>query len=180
MLQVPPPAPGDYAPYYSRYIEPILDADLSELFAKQPEELRSLLNNLPERYGEFKYEPGKWSIKDLLQHVIDTERIFSYRILRIGRGETVALPGFEHEPYVQAAGADRRSFESLGDEFYLLRACTLTLINSLQEEDFHRTGTASDNTVAVKAMPYIIAGHFEHHIRVLKERYLPRLQEMDR
>ena len=148
-------------------------ADLLERLRAQPAELRALLGSLDDAAARARYEPGKWSIKEVVGHVSDTERVMGYRLLRIGRGDVTPLPGFEQDPYVAAAGADRRPLASLLAELEAVRAATLALVESLPAEAWERRGTASGNPVSARALAYIIAGHAAHHHAVLRERYLP-------
>ena len=138
----------------------------------QEEEVVSFLKNIPLEKQDFRYAEGKWTIKDLILHMIDVERIFSYRALRISRNDTTALPGFEENDYVVHANANKRSFESLIEEYISVRKATISLFSSFTEEQYMRIGVASNNAVSVRALGYIILGHEKHHILVVEERYL--------
>lgn len=171
------PAAGQYAPYYETYVR-LIPAGTNPLvlLQQQPRELRQLLEPLTEEQGQFAYAPGKWSIKESLVHMIDTERIFAYRALRIARGDQQALPGFEQNDYVPASGANARSMADILEEYDTVRAATLSLLRSFQPEALERMGTASNNPVSVRALAYIMAGHEAHHLHLLRERYLPALK----
>ena len=175
MPTIPAPSAGDFAPYYSLYINPFMDTDIVESLKAQTEELRKLAAGLPDGSGTFRYAEGKWSINDLLQHIIDTERVFTYRTLCIARGDRTHLPDYDHVPYVSTAGADRRSLDSLLKEFEAVREAYLLLLDSLTPEDFEQKGTAAGNPVVAKAIPFIVCGHFSHHLGVIRERYLPAM-----
>ncbi|RSK50215.1 DinB family protein [Hymenobacter rigui] len=168
------PSSTEYAPYYHTYVKLIAEDPL-EALRRQSRELRQLLAGLTEEQGAFRYAPGKWSIKENLVHMLDTERIFAYRVLRIGRGDTTPLPGFEQDDYVPVSGADARSFANILAEYDTVRAATLSLLESFTAEDVSRQGTASGQPVSVRALAYILPGHEAHHLNLLRERYLPVL-----
>jgi hypothetical protein len=128
-----------------------------------------------ERDGNFRYAPGKWSIKEVVGHLSDSERVFAYRAMRIGRGDQTALPGFEQEDYVKNGNFGEQSLADLVSEFGLVRAATLALLRSFNAEAWGRRGIASDNPVTVRALAFIIAGHELHHREILKERYFPAI-----
>lgn len=167
------PASNEYAPYYETYVR--LVSDPLQQLRDQPGQLRQLMQPLSEEQALLRYAPGKWSLKESLVHIIDTERIFAYRALRIARGDTTALPGFEQDAYVPASGADERPLRNILAEYEAVRAATLCLLDSLRPQDFDRQGTASNNPVSVRAMAYMLAGHEAHHLQILRERYLPLL-----
>lgn len=170
------PTAGQYAPYYETYVRLIpADADPLALLQQQPRELRQLLESLTDEQALFAYAPGKWTIKESLVHMIDTERIFAYRALRIARGDQQSLPGFDQDSYVPTSGANARALADILDEYDTVRAATLSLLRSFQPEAFERLGSASNNPVSVRALAYIIPGHEAHHLQLLRERYLPAL-----
>lgn len=170
------PAASEYNPYYNTYVSLIPDnEDPLILLRRQPDELKAMLSNLTDEQGLFRYAPGKWSIKESLVHMIDTERIFTYRALRIGRGDQTALPGFEQNDYVPMSGADRRSLASIWQEYDAVRAATLALFGSFDDEALERIGTASGGPMSVRALAYIIPGHEAHHMGLFRERYLPAI-----
>src|ERR1044071_1498417 len=166
------PEASEYAPYYERYISLVPDADLVETLERQGAETLALLRGLSEEKGAHRYEPGKWSVKQLVGHVNDGERIFSYRALAFARGDGQALPGMEQDEWMAGVDFAARTLSDLIDEFESVRAATLHLLRHLSPEAWARRGIASDNEVTVRALAYIIAGHVAHHVRVLRERYL--------
>jgi uncharacterized damage-inducible protein DinB len=166
------PADGEFALYYKKYVELVPQNDLLSYFTSQTENLASLLNSLPEEKLLYRYAEGKWSIKDVAQHVIDGERIFCYRALSIARADAKPLPGFEENEYAAIAHADDRSGKSLADEFTTVRTATLSLFNNFSKEALLRKGIANAQPVSVRALGYLIAGHELHHLGVIKERYL--------
>ncbi|MBC6698660.1 DinB family protein [Hymenobacter sp. BT190] len=169
-----PPAATEYAPFYHTYVRLIAGEPLAALRA-QPQELRRLLASLTEEQALLRYAPGKWSIKESLVHMVDTERIFAYRALRIVRGDNTPLPGFEQDDYVPASGADARPLADILHEYDTVRAASLSLLESVTAETVSRQGTASGQPVSVRALAYILAGHEAHHLHILQERYLPQL-----
>ncbi|HEX8335471.1 MAG TPA: DinB family protein [Pyrinomonadaceae bacterium] len=166
------PESHEYAPYYEKYVSLVPDADPVETLRRQGAETLALLRSLPEGRGGHRYEPGKWSVKQLVGHVNDAERIFSYRALAIARGDRAPLPGMDQEEYMAGADFDARTLSDLAEEFEAVRNATLQLLRHLPPGAWARRGTASDNEVTVRALAYIIAGHESHHVRVLRERYL--------
>ena len=166
------PEANEYAPYYEKYVSLVPEADLVETLERQGAETVALLRGLDEEKGAHRYEPGKWSVRQLVGHVIDGERLFSYRALAIARGDRAALPGMDQEEYMAGVDFDARTLGSLADEFEAVRAATLHLLRHLSPEAWARRGVASDNEVTVRALAYIIAGHEAHHVRILRERYL--------
>ncbi len=163
--------PGDCAPYHYPYIELVRGQDIDVYLQAQQSRFLKMLSGVSEEAGDRAYAPGKWTIKQLLQHVIDTERIFSYRLLALGRGERQPLPGFEQDDYADAVDVTGRSLASLREEFRTVRDATLTLLQSLSPEALGHRGIVSDYTVLAGAIPSVIAGHVEHHINVLNDKY---------
>jgi len=169
---IPRPAEHEYSPYYADYIARVPDGDLCATLAAQLTDTLALVRAIPEARGTYRYAPGKWSIKEVLGHVTDTERIMSYRALRIARGDTTPLPGFEQDDYVLAGGFDRRTLQDLSDELAAVRQATLHLFRHLDPPALARRGSASDKPVSVRALAYIIAGHERHHVAILTAKYL--------
>lgn len=167
---IPRPEADEYAPYYERYVAAAGD-DVLGLLARQAAALRNLCAGLTDAEALHRYAPEKWSVKELLGHVCDAERIFAYRALRIARGDATPLPGFEENAYVAAAGTDARPLPEILDELDAVRAATLALVRSLPEGSYERRGTASGFEVSVRALVHIIAGHAEHHAGILRDRY---------
>lgn len=166
------PGADEYAPYYSTYIGKVPEGDLQAMLSSQLAETMALLRSIPESRGGYRYAPDKWSIKEVLGHLIDSERIFSYRALRIARGDATPLPGFEQDDYVPAGRFDARTVRDLADEFAAVRQATIHLCAHFDPEAFARRGTASGKPVSARALAYIIAGHELHHVGILKTRYL--------
>lgn len=162
----------EYDPYYETYVSLVSGDDVMPLLETQMQALRPLLDGLPEEKGTHSYAAGKWTVKELLSHIIDGERIFAYRILRISRGDQTPIEGFEQDDYIENSNANNRLFSDLLDELEHQRQANLRLLENLSETDAERVGTASEKTVSVRALAYIMAGHVEHHIQILKERYL--------
>ena len=166
------PDPSEYAPYYGKYIEKVPDGPIVDVLRTQILGTLELLRSLPESKGDHIYAPGKWSIKQVVGHVTDGERVFAYRALRFGRGDATQLPGFEQDDYARAGGFPARSLRHLSDELEAVRRATVLLFEGFGEEDWLRRGTASSNPVSVRGLAYIIAGHELHHVKILRERYL--------
>ena len=166
------PETNEFAPYYDTYISLIDGDNVISILDAQPPELRSMISPLPEEKGTFAYADGKWTIKEVLSHLIDGERMFAYRILRISRGDKAPIEGFEQDGYIENSNANGRSFAELLEEFDLQRRSNMLLINNLTDEAARRMGTASEKTISVRALVYIMAGHVRHHCRILNERYL--------
>lgn len=166
------PQAGEYNSYYQRYIDLATEDDVVAALDAQSHETATLLGTLSEQQASHRYAPDKWSLKQLIGHVTDGERIFAYRALCIARGETNPLPGFEQEPYVVNGGSDERSISNLAEELAAVRRANVLMLRGLSEEAWQRSGTASDNPVSVRALAFIMLGHERHHLRVLRERYL--------
>ena len=162
----------EYLPYYGRYITLVPEGHILALLSDQLDETLALLGSIPESRAGFRYAPGKWSIRELVGHVIDTERIFAYRALRFARNDKTPLPGFEQDGYISNASFDAYPLDELAAEFESVRRSTLFLLKHLDEEAWTRTGTASDAEVSVRALAYILAGHELHHRKILSDRYL--------
>jgi hypothetical protein len=169
---IPRPAEDEYSPYYAGYIARVPDGDLCATLAAQLTDTRALVHAIPEARGTHRYAPGKWSIKEVLGHVIDTERIMSYRTLRFARADETPLPGFEQNDYVPAGGFDRRTLQDLSEELAAVRLATIHQLRHLDPAALTRRGTASGKQVSVRALAYIIAGHERHHVEILKTKYL--------
>lgn len=168
------PAPDEFAPYYAPYIERVPEGGLVGILERQVEGTRRLLAGLSEEGAEHAYAPGKWTIKEVVGHITDTERVFSYRALRIGRGDTTELPGFDENLYVPAGTFGARTLASLIAEFEAVRQATVWLLGTLPPEAWLRRGVASGHTTSVRALACNIAGHELHHRAILEERYLVR------
>jgi hypothetical protein len=165
------PEPGEYAPYFERYISLVPGADALASLDAQRRETLLLLSGRDESEGNFRYAPDKWSVKEVLGHVCDTERIFAYRALRIARGDETPLPGFEQDDYVRNGPFARVALAEIIEDYIAVRRATLTLLRNLDEAAWMRRGTASKNAVSVRAIAFTIAGHELHHRKVLEEKY---------
>jgi hypothetical protein len=168
------PEPGEYAPYYDRYISLVSGADILGALDSQRRQMLILLSGHDDSDGNFRYAPDKWSVKQVLGHVCDTERIFAYRALRIGRGDRTPIEGFEQDDYVRNGPFANRPLAELIEDYIAVRRATLTLLRNLDEAAWTRRGTANNNEVSVRAIAYTIAGHELHHRRILEEKYFAR------
>lgn len=166
------PEKTEYDPYYETYISLVPEDDIKEALAVQPVELKEILVGLPEEKGMYAYADGKWTIKEVLGHLIDGERMFAYRIFRISRGDKTPIEGFEQDGYIENAHSNSRSFADLLDEFTLLRRANMLFFNTLHDNAWLRSGTANKIEISVRALAWIMAGHIRHHIGILKSRYL--------
>jgi uncharacterized damage-inducible protein DinB len=166
------PEPSEYASYFARYIDLVPGDDLLVTLPAQSESTLAFWQGLSEEDSFYRPSPERWSIKQVLNHLNDTERIFTYRALRIARGDTSPLPGFEQDDYARVAYADRLEWEDLVEEYAAVRQATLTLFHSFLPEDYTRMGTASDNPLSARAAAYIVSGHELHHLNILGQDYL--------
>lgn len=168
------PEPGEYAPYYERYISLVHGADILTSLDSQRRQTLLLLSGRDEADGDFRYAPDKWSAKEVLGHVCDTERIFAYRALRISRGDRTPMASFEQDDYVRNGPFAARPLAELIEDYIAVRRATLTLLRNLDDQAWMRRGTASNNEVSVRALAYMIAGHELHHRRILEEKYFTK------
>ncbi len=166
------PAANEFAAYYSTYIDRVTGDDILGTLQSQLDTTLSALTGISEEKSLHRYAADKWSIRQLLNHVTDTERVFVYRALWFARGFDSALPGFDQNVAVPAAAAERFSWASHVEDFRVVRAATLTFFRNLPDEAWDRSGVASGNPVTVRALAYLVAGHVAHHIAILQERYL--------
>ncbi|HTH50341.1 MAG TPA: DinB family protein [Pyrinomonadaceae bacterium] len=167
------PDPSEYAPYYQGYIDQTTtEEDLLTVMDGQANELRSVVGSLPEDRGSFAYAEGKWTIKELLSHIIDGERIFGYRAHRISRGDATPIEGFEQDDYIPTSNANARNFADLLDEFDLQRRANMLMLRNISDDAGSLMGTASGNPVSARAIAHIMAGHVRHHVKILQTRYL--------
>lgn len=167
-----PPAVGEYLEYYHKYIDRVPQGDLLETLERQYDEVPRFLGEIPAGLHEHRYAEGKWSVKEVVGHLSDTERIFGYRALRVARGDETPLPGYDENAFVANAGFDRRPLQSLVDEWRDVRRATLALLRAIDATEAARSGVANGAPISVRAIAYIIAGHTEHHLEILKTRYL--------
>lgn len=166
------PDKSEYPEYYGKYMEKAPEGDILEALSRQMGEVKALLETIGEARGDYRYAPGKWSVKEVVGHLIDTERVFAYRALRFGRGDPTPLPGFDQDEYVARAGFATRALSDLAAELEAVRAASLTLFRSWDEAAAAGGGTANQIRISARSIPYILAGHERHHLSVLKERYL--------
>jgi len=166
------PNPGDYSPYYENYIKLIEGEDILKILNDQSKKTQDVLNSFSEHKGNFRYADGKWTVKEVVGHLLDTERVFAYRALCIARGEKKSLPSFDQDEYVKAGNFNRRELFDLNYEYRLLRESNLLLFRSFTPEMLRLRGFASESTVTVLALLFIIAGHEKHHMNVLREKYI--------
>jgi hypothetical protein len=169
------PQPSEYAAYYEKYVALVPGADVMAALETQQMLTTQLLAARSEREGNFRYAPDKWTLKEVIGHVVDAERVFSYRALRIGRGDATPLSSFEQDSYVANGNFNERALADLADEYDHVRNATLSLYQGFTGEAWGRRGTASNNEVTVRALAFIIAGHELHHRRILEEKYLPAI-----
>jgi hypothetical protein len=166
------PARGEVGDYYFTYIDQVADGDIRELLTAQATDALEFFRSIPEARTLHRYAPGKWSIREVLAHVNDCERLFAFRAFWFARGFETPLPSFEQEIAAAAAGADERSWRSHVDEFTVVRAATMALFRELPEAAWRRTGIASGNPFSVRSLAYVAVGHVNHHIRIVKAAYL--------
>lgn len=166
------PAAEEFNEYYNRYISRITEPDLLGVLTAQTNEVAELFGSLDESKGTFAYDEGKWTLKEVLSHLIDGERHFAYRVHRISRGDSTPIEGFEQDGYIENSYANERSFADLIAEFTELRNANLRPLRTLSESDWKLMGTASGFPVSVRALAFIMAGHVRHHLGIVRERYL--------
>jgi len=166
------PQANEYAPYFSRYIDLVPEDDIAGAFEAQGSATASLLAPINEEKASYRYAPEKWSIKQVIGHVTDAERVFAYRLVCIARGESKPLPGFDENDYMRNANFDDLTFAELVKGFTATRRATLALIRSLSDEGWGRIGIANEKPTSARAVAYSLLGHERHHMRVLRERYL--------
>jgi uncharacterized damage-inducible protein DinB len=165
------PRADEYAPYYDRYISLIPGEDILGTLDQQRREMMLLLSCRDDDEGDFRYAPDKWSAKEVLGHICDTERVFAYRALRFSRADATPLEGFEQDDYVRNGPFAQRPLADLVEDFIAVRRATLSLLRNLDDAAWSRRGLANKNEVSVRALAYIIAGHELHHRRILQEKY---------
>lgn len=166
------PEGNEYPAYYAGYVQLVLGDSILTILEEQIQATVALLEGLTEEQAQYRYAEGKWSIKEVVGHMADTERVMSYRALRISRGDQTPLPGFDQDSFTAAAVFDRHTFKELLEDFAIVRKATLSLLNMVNEASWLNKGIMSDKEVTVRALGYIIAGHELHHIHVLQNAYL--------
>jgi len=173
MRSIAKPQEGEFPPYANMYIRPIPgDGLLLKHLRDNFIAMKQLILSLPEEKLNYRYAQNKWTIKEILVHIIDDERIYAYRALCFARNDKTELPGFEQDDYVSLSGAGERSIENIFEEYESVRRSTIALFNGLPEDCFLRTGTANSNKATVRALAYHIAGHELHHLNIIREKYL--------
>lgn len=169
------PEAGEYAPYYEKYIALVPGRDILGALETQRLQMIQLFAARSERDGNFRYAPDKWTVKEVLGHLTDTERIFAYRAMRIARADQTPIEGFEQDDYVRNAAFNKRPLAELAEEFALVRSASIALFRGLAGDAWLRRGVANKNEVTVRALAFIIAGHELHHRGILEERYFPAI-----
>lgn len=169
---MPRPNATEYGNFYQKYIDRTTDSDAAELLQNSVEPLGTFLKSIPESKGNYAYDTGKWTLKQLVQHCIDTERIMCYRALCVARGDQQSLPGFDENIYADSATAALRTLEDLTEEFLLIRMGTVALFKSFDDAALSRIGTANHFPITANALAFIIVGHMWHHKAIIEERYL--------
>jgi hypothetical protein len=166
------PTDKEFAPYYAKYIALVPGAALFDVLKESGAHVQKVLRPISEEKSQYRYAPDKWSIREVIGHVADAERVFTYRALRFARADATKLPGFDQDLWSKTTNAHSRTLVSLLDDLQALRAATISLFGGFADEDWDRSGTASDNPVTVRALAYIVAGHEHHHLKIVMERYL--------
>lgn len=165
------PRSGEFAPFFQAYIDRVPDGDVIETLERQGEATAAWFARIDEATGSVAYAPGKWTVRRVLQHITDGERVFAYRSLCVARGEELSLPGFDEDRYAANDGSEDRRLHDIAAEFAVVRAATLALFRGFDGAAWARRGTANGQPLAVRAVPWIIAGHELHHLAVLRDRY---------
>lgn len=165
------PEAGEYPEYYARYVQRVPDGDLIEILARNADATLAAVRAQPPEKADFAYAPGKWTVKEVIGHLCDAERVFAYRLLRFARADETPLAGFDENEYVPAGRFGERTLESLLEEFAAVRQATIALVAGLPDEAWSGSGAANNQPVSARAIAYIIAGHELHHQALLLERY---------
>ena len=166
------PENTEYAEWYAGYVGSVGENDIVSVLQKQIDEIKEIFAGISEEKGLYRYAEGKWTIKEVLSHLIDGERVFAYRAFRISRKDETPLAGFDQDPYIENSNSNDRTIPDLVEELALLRQANMFIFRNLKERDWDIFGTASDNKITVRALAYIMAGHIRHHLKILQERYL--------
>lgn len=170
------PTEGEYLPYQLNYINRVPDGDMIEVLKSTIEETAAFLKSIPEDKLNYRYAEGKWTIKQVVQHLIDTERIMTYRALTFARNDKTELPGFEENDYAEESNVDERSMDELINEYAAVRNASILLFTSMNDSLLNRSGIANRGRVKVKTFAYVIAGHELHHEAIIRERYLNEVE----
>jgi hypothetical protein len=166
------PKPSEHAPYYAKYIDLVEGADVVDALATQIDQSLATLRAVPDADSLKRSAAGKWSVREVIGHLVDAERIMAYRALRFARNDSAALPGFEQDDYIAPAHFDQRNWTDLLNEFELVRRADVLMFRGFDEEAWRRRGVANQNEISVRALAYVIAGHELHHLRIIREMYL--------
>jgi hypothetical protein len=162
----------NFAEYFKYYINLVEDGEILDVLEKNKGEFKELFDFLTDEQANYRYAEDKWSIKELLVHMIDTERVFCYRALSIARNDKTDLPGYDHDDFVKYSNADNRSLCDISNDFYAVREATIQLFKSFNSSMLEKEGSANNNLLTVSSIGYIIVGHANHHFKVLEEKYL--------
>ena len=165
------PVAGEYAPSHAAYVALVEEDDILSAMEEQSSSMQKFLAGLDETKAALRYAEGKWSVKEVIGHIVDAERVFAYRALAVARGESQPLPGFDENDYVDNAGFDDWKLGDLAELYALVRRANIVFYKNLRDEVWDRRGTASNAPVSVRGLAYVIVGHERHHLQVLKERY---------
>ena len=177
MRFIHPPSPEEFSPFYTDYIErATARGDVRAALSLQIDEMQAALGGLSDSQARFKPGPLEWSIKEVVSHLIDVERVFSYRLLRVSRKDKTPIPGFEQDDYVRESGADEIALTDLLEEFFSLRRANILAVKNIKETALAELGIASGNPVSARALIYMLVGHVDHHMASLNEKYLPSAQ----
>lgn len=166
------PENTEYSDWYAGYVGSVQETDIISALEKQSDEIKQFFAEITDEKSLYRYAENKWTIKELLGHIIDGERVFAYRALRFSRNDETALAGFDENPYVAQSNFNERTLSELVEEFVLLRQANMFIFRNLKESDWDNSGIASDAKVTLRALAYIMVGHIRHHLKILKERYL--------
>lgn len=167
------PLESEYPPFHAGYVSLVPEEEILPVLAEQLRDTVAFLQDIPQTLSDFRYAPDKWSIAELVGHVVDSERVFGFRAFTFARGDEASLPGFDQDPYVRSARVGDVTLATLAREFGHVRRSHLLMLERLGPSDWARTGIASGKTVSVRALAFILAGHVRHHVAILKSRYLP-------
>ena len=165
------PKSTDYPSYYEKYVNLVPSENIHEAFAQQDPVIAAALNSIDEEKANYAYGEGKWTVKELIQHCIDAERVFAYRLLGISRGDQTSFPSFDQDPYVITSKANERKWEAIKEEMLNVRASNKNLVDSLDEATLQTQGLVNNNKMTALSIGYIILGHMAHHLNILKEKY---------
>lgn len=166
---------SEYPEYCRSYIEMVPEGSILDILNVKKEMVHKLFSGMTDEQADFRYEHGKWSLKEVLGHITDTERILAYRLLRISRGDRTPLPGYSEDDYVREAGFRLRTISSLLEDYQIVRSSTISMIKGIPFTCWEREGTANGYNITARAIPYMIAGHELHHLKIMKEKYLSQI-----